>query len=153
MPVYRTAPPPDVSILAAYPGKVVAYDPATGQERWSYAPSKPGPPFPGGRPTAIAATEDRVYLLTGRFVPAEGLLDDARMFVELAALDAATGACLWTQVVDRGLAPSRTAMSLVVKGEVVTVAHADVLVALDPETGAIRWCREVDPLLGLAVAG
>jgi len=151
MPVYRNAPLPASSVLAAYPGKVVAYDPASGQERWSYAPSKRGPAFPGGRPTAIATSEGRVYLLTGHVVHGEGLLDGPRMFVELAALDAATGTCLWTQVVDREKPPS-AGMSLVVEGEVVVVAHADVLVAFDPETGAIRWCREVDPLLGLAVA-
>ncbi len=150
MPVYRDSPMPASALVVAYPGKVVAYDPTSGHERWSYEARRQ--PLRGKRPTKVAVTDDRVYLLT-QHVQDAGFMGSPRTTVELVALNYATGAVLWTQVVDRGELLPYFWMALVVKGELVFVAHADVIVAIDPATGAIRWCREVDRVAALALAG
>lgn len=141
---------PASALVVAYPGKVVAYNPTSGHERWSYEARRQ--PLRGKRPTKVAVTDDRVYLLT-QHVQDGGFMGSPRTTVELVALNYATGDVLWTQVVDRGELLPYFWMALVVKGELVFVAHADVIVAIDPATGAIRWCREVDRVTALALAG
>ena len=141
---------PASALVVAYPGKVVAYDPTSGHERWSYEARRQ--PLRGKRPTKVAVTDDRVYLLT-QHVQDGGFMGSPRTTVELVALNYATGDVLWTQVVDRGELLPYFWMALVVKGELVFVAHADVIVAIDPATGAIRWCREVDRVAALALPG
>jgi hypothetical protein len=120
---------------------VVAYDGATGAERWRY----PDALFPEGcrgnrlrstgtAPGAVVVVEcrrhDKPHLLT------DGFQDhDSRSL--LTAFDAVTGEMLWRNDLDWTLQSRR-----LIPADAVPVRRNDEFAVLDPRTGESRWTRQ-----------
>lgn len=111
-------------------GDIVALDRATGAERWRFhLTSEPGDPYRGGATNSGLVIGNRVIIGSESAV--------------IYGLDRATGAELWR--VDGG-SPGNDAWTYVpveYGGDAVLFRINGVLQALDPETGAQAWSRDL----------
>jgi outer membrane protein assembly factor BamB len=135
--------------IANASGEVSSFEVATGERAWN---------------TAVVESDDWDYAISSNLAVSEGRVFVATQWGPFVAVDAATGAILWTYEARSG--PLRSAnfrgprsgfqASPVVAGDVVWIADASgLLVALDTVTGEERWQLDlgVPALSGLAVAG
>jgi outer membrane protein assembly factor BamB len=95
-----------------------------------------------GAALALLPAEEVWQIRLADLPSASGAMDAARVYVPLtsgdvAALERATGALVWTQRLESRSAP-------LADGQALYVAAADGLHALDPSTGESRWTAPLD---------
>lgn len=136
--MYREELTAGTLLVAAFDGKVVAYDKRTGVTVWSHVVRAKKPSFghPRPRPMQLAAQQGRLFVLSAC---GGGGMFSAHHYAELTVIELTTGRMLWTQNVDRE-AKSFSA-TLAVDDQLAIVFHHDLVIAFSVQTGQPMWHR------------
>lgn len=130
-----TSPSPiDPLLVAAFGDTVVGYDKRTGATLWKHQVQAKKPSYGRPRPRPL-----RAVVRAGRVLVLAGCGRPSWSYVELTALDAATGAVIWKQEVDRRA--SSLVANLAIDDQLAIVFHHDALVAFSVQTGQVVWQR------------